>query len=388
MNPMTTITIIRHAEAEGNYYRRAHGQYNSLLTENGKAQLAALRRRFQDTRFDEIYSSDLYRAYQTASVLRTAGGTPPRAVPALREIHLGAWEDEPWGELALSDAQNFYRFTKEPWRFERQGPGGESMSEAQARVLSAVRGIARAHRGGHVAVATHGMVIRTLLAGMTGAAAEGINDIAHCDNASVGCVRWDGERAPEVLFLGDNTHLGDLSTLGRQGWWRKDDRVKDTNLWFAPAEIPRDLPATLSYREEAWLSVYGSMMGFSPDITNAQTARMAAAHPMAVVFAMRDTTPVGLLELDVEAVTPDNTGHISLVYLTPQERGRELGAQLIGQAVSVYRKLGRRALHLRVAESNKAARRFYAKLGFAVTAREEGMFGQLLVMKLDIAVPG
>ena len=30
---MTTVYLIRHAEAEGNVYRRCHGQYDSLLTE-------------------------------------------------------------------------------------------------------------------------------------------------------------------------------------------------------------------------------------------------------------------------------------------------------------------------------------------------------------------
>ena len=29
---MTTIYLIRHAEAEGNLYRRAHGWYNSTIT--------------------------------------------------------------------------------------------------------------------------------------------------------------------------------------------------------------------------------------------------------------------------------------------------------------------------------------------------------------------
>ena len=32
---MTTVYFVRHAEAEGNTYRRMHGQYNSLITENG-----------------------------------------------------------------------------------------------------------------------------------------------------------------------------------------------------------------------------------------------------------------------------------------------------------------------------------------------------------------
>ena len=32
---MTRIYIVRHAEAEGNLYRRARGWYNSLITQRG-----------------------------------------------------------------------------------------------------------------------------------------------------------------------------------------------------------------------------------------------------------------------------------------------------------------------------------------------------------------
>ena len=39
---MTTIYLIRHAEAEGNLYRIAQGQYNSLLIEIAKYDGEAL----------------------------------------------------------------------------------------------------------------------------------------------------------------------------------------------------------------------------------------------------------------------------------------------------------------------------------------------------------
>ena len=38
---MTTVYLVRHAEAEGNTYRRIHGQYNSLITQNGLRQIEA-----------------------------------------------------------------------------------------------------------------------------------------------------------------------------------------------------------------------------------------------------------------------------------------------------------------------------------------------------------
>ena len=42
---MTTIYLIRHAEAEGNLYRRIHGRYNALVTETGFKQIACLEAR-------------------------------------------------------------------------------------------------------------------------------------------------------------------------------------------------------------------------------------------------------------------------------------------------------------------------------------------------------
>lgn len=40
--PVTKLYLVRHAEAEGNLYRRIQGQYDSLITDNGYRQIAAL----------------------------------------------------------------------------------------------------------------------------------------------------------------------------------------------------------------------------------------------------------------------------------------------------------------------------------------------------------
>ena len=66
---MTTVYLIRHAEAEGNVYRRCHGQYDSLLTERAYQQLPYLADRFADVPLDAIYASDLYRARHTAKAI-------------------------------------------------------------------------------------------------------------------------------------------------------------------------------------------------------------------------------------------------------------------------------------------------------------------------------
>ena len=40
---MTTIYLVRHGEAEGNAFRRIHGQYDSMLTPTGFRQVEALK---------------------------------------------------------------------------------------------------------------------------------------------------------------------------------------------------------------------------------------------------------------------------------------------------------------------------------------------------------
>ena len=56
---VTTVYLVRHAEAEGNLYRIAHGQYNGLITDRGYQQLHVLKKRFDDVPIDAVYSLSL-----------------------------------------------------------------------------------------------------------------------------------------------------------------------------------------------------------------------------------------------------------------------------------------------------------------------------------------
>ena len=79
---MTTIYLIRHAEAEGNLYRRVHGWYDSLITENGCRQIAALEERFRDVPIDAVWSSDLFRTRTTARAVYRSKNLPSTPAPA------------------------------------------------------------------------------------------------------------------------------------------------------------------------------------------------------------------------------------------------------------------------------------------------------------------
>lgn len=89
---MTKIYLIRHAEAEGNLYRMAHGHYNGMITNyRGYQQIDALRQRFQDVDIDAVYASDLYRTQITSRAIWLPKALPLHLEPAFREIHMGVW---------------------------------------------------------------------------------------------------------------------------------------------------------------------------------------------------------------------------------------------------------------------------------------------------------
>ena len=66
---MTTIYLIRHAEAEGNVFRRFHGQYDGLLTPRGLQQAKCLEKRFENIAIDACFSSDLTRTCLTSRAI-------------------------------------------------------------------------------------------------------------------------------------------------------------------------------------------------------------------------------------------------------------------------------------------------------------------------------
>ena len=95
----------------------------------------------------------------------------------------------------------------------------------------------------------------------------------------------------------------------------------------------------------------------------------------------------GMIELAPESGEKEGYGHIAFLCMDPEFRYRGLGVQLIGHAVSFYRPLGRKKLRLNVAAANESAVKFYVKCGFVEAKREQGSFGEVIVMEKGIALP-
>ncbi|GHU91167.1 hypothetical protein FACS1894202_12140 [Clostridia bacterium] len=384
---MTTIYWIRHAEAEGNLYRRCQGNYNSRVTENGKKQLEALAERFSEIRIDAVYSSDLFRAWLTADSLARPRGLTVGVSRELREINLGNWEDKTWGELARDYPKQYNYFVREPWKFRTRG--AETVAQARIRAVAALRAIAARHEteGSHtIAIVSHGAVTRAAMTHIQQMPPERMAEVPHGDNTSVSLLTYDGGLF-DLKFYADNSHLGELSTLGSQQWWRKDGSDFDAEMWFRPVNVRREAKLFEGFRRDAWRAIYGNLENYNGDAFIEEAKYLIGKDKKSVVFAMSGERPVGLLELEVESPIVYGAGHIGFFYLVPELRGKGLGVQLLGQAVSVCRAEGDRELTLRVFEGNAPARKFYEKHGFSQFGDEPAFNGRLIHYAMDIDIP-
>lgn len=369
---MTKFYLVRHAEAEGNLYRRVHGWYDSLITDNGYRQIAALTARFQDIPIDVVYSSDLFRTMTTAGAVWKTHGLELHTRSDLREISVGVWEDRTWGDLERNEPQEMERFNHAAPDFQVEG--SETFGQLQSRMTKAILQIAEAHPGQTVAVFSHGTAIRCLLGAIRGLKPGQLDGLGHSDNTAVTCLEVENGQF-RIVFENDNSHLPEeISTLARQKWWKRQKGNSDVHLWFRPLDMEREEKVYHTARHEAWVDIHGPKIPFDGEGFVRDAMRCWKQDcSKAVMAAMRGDELAGLLQLDLERYAGEGVGYIPFVYMMPRCRKQGLGVQLIGQAVSAYRPLGRDRLRLRCAPDNDIAQRFYRKYGFRKVGEDQGV---------------
>ena len=327
---MTRLYLIRHAEAEGNLYRVAHGHCNGLITNyRGYQQIDALRERFRKVDIDAVYSSDLYRTQITARAIWLPKALPLHLEPAFREICMGEWEDHTWHELNVRYPEEMYNFNRRAdlWRV----PGAETAQQVVDRFIPALERVARAHEGGTAAVFSHGMALRTVLGVLQGQTLAEVGQTPHGDNTAVSLLEWENGTF-RVVYRDDNSHLTErgLSTFARQSWWKEKNMV-ESGEGYGP--LPEEKRAALGMPAggEATGVWYGEAL-------------------------------IGAFSLSDEG----DALRLSWYGLTPQWRGKGLGIPPMGQAVDACLRRGRDILWVDCPD--KGLRLFFARLGFVPTA--------------------
>ncbi len=293
---MTTLYLIRHAEAEGNLFRRMHGQLDSMITPTGMKQIAALAGRFADIPVDLCYASDLLRTRTTAQALTLPKGLPLYLDPAFRELQVGVWEDRTFGDLQAHEPSLIEGFSKDPagWQVE----GSERMTAYAERFIKAMTNLAEAHPDKTIAIFSHAAVMRGVLLTLF----PGIQ-VLPSDNTCVTKLLWQEGRYI-LEYQNDNGHLSpEISTAARNRAMGEGFERTDNLFWF------RSEPGA-SEKETAYTVMAGAAVAGSLQI----------------------------LEID------DDTSALAHMELLPHWQGRGRSVQILGQAVLTLRAKGKKTL--------------------------------------------
>ncbi len=164
--PRTRIFLVRHGQTEYNFNRIMQGRrINSSLNEMGRSQAASLAERFKETPIDALYASSLQRAVDTAAAIAERQPEPlaVRCRSAFDEMCWGRFE----GMGSSPELQNILDRVYSEWDNGNFGyliENGESILDVQKRAVEGFHEVLAYHPGETVVIASHGRLLRVLLA--------------------------------------------------------------------------------------------------------------------------------------------------------------------------------------------------------------------------------
>ena len=159
------LYFVRHGESTANLLREfSNSGFKHPLTEKGIEQAYALARSLSSLKVDQIYSSPIMRAVQTAEILAERLQAPVITTEALREWSVGIYEGttDPLGWELHSQVQ--YDWFNDQ-KFDSKMPGGESFYEIQERFIPFIDGLIENGKSSNsnIILVAHGGLYLTML---------------------------------------------------------------------------------------------------------------------------------------------------------------------------------------------------------------------------------
>ena len=105
-----------------------------------------------------IYSSDLRRAFDTATAIAEPHPVDAIPKPRLREVNWGVWQGMTHAQIETQDAEGLATWAKD--RVNLQAPNGESLAQVADRVQGVLDEIRARHPNETVVLVAHGGVVR------------------------------------------------------------------------------------------------------------------------------------------------------------------------------------------------------------------------------------
>lgn len=207
----TVLYLVRHGETSLNRGRIFQGHFDPELSGLGRKQAKRLALRLKDEEIGAFYSSDLLRAYQTASAIASKHRQGVIKLKELRGIDCGEWTGKSVEEIAAA-----YPELLVTWRFQphrHRMPGGESVEGVQRRVIRAWQRILEEEVGENICIVTHAVPVKSLICHFMGDDLSLIWLTPRQDNGALNIIRFEGGK-PRVIEVGNVDHLQGLEAEG------------------------------------------------------------------------------------------------------------------------------------------------------------------------------
>lgn len=154
---MTTMLLIRHGANDWVHGRLAGRIPGIHLNDTGREQASALAQRIRDIPLAAVYASPLDRTMETAQAVVATRDMTITPVPDLREVDYGEWQGAELKVLYTHELWPGVQHYPSGTRF----PSGETLGEAQIRMVQALERLRAAHGTSEVfAVVSHADLIK------------------------------------------------------------------------------------------------------------------------------------------------------------------------------------------------------------------------------------
>ncbi|MGQ9454429.1 MAG: histidine phosphatase family protein [Armatimonadota bacterium] len=205
---MATLYIVRHAQCEDQPPGVIQGQIDSPLTELGWLQAEVIAKRLSTENFAAAYSSDLSRAYNTATVITRKHNLTVVTTPLLRECCLGVAQGLTEQEYATRYPEEYAKWKEDP--IKNRPTGAERFEEVIERCGKFLHQLNEMHgKTEKILVVGHIGSINGLLCAALDLPLEAYFAI-RVANASLSIVKTD-EKPALVLLLNDTCHLAGIA---------------------------------------------------------------------------------------------------------------------------------------------------------------------------------
>lgn len=157
---MTRFLLIRHGMNYTVGKIMAGRMAGVHLNEEGKNQAQYLAQRLKELPIAALYSSPMERTVETAAPLAALFNLETSISEDFLELDLGEWTNTTFEEIRSQP--QFRRFNS--FRSGTRIPGGETMLEAQSRIIAGLEKLSLKHPQQTVAVVSHGDLVKAAVA--------------------------------------------------------------------------------------------------------------------------------------------------------------------------------------------------------------------------------